>query len=219
MSTTRRQRIGIWVIVVALTVGTIGTFLALIYGTQNQQVEQARRAELEAAYQKEYETYQEKVTAQVKALSDQYYDELSQYASRATAFDAATVTELGKEDLKVGDGADITATSDFSAYYIGWNPSGKIFDSSMKDGALLAPLSVGPNGTPVIEGWTQGADGMKVGGIRLLSIPSDLAYKEMGSGEDIPPNTPIKFVLMIVPTPETIEIPQPSAELLKLWGY
>jgi len=55
---------------------------------------------------------------------------------------------------------------------------------------------------------------MKVGGVRELTIPASLAYGEQGSGADIPANTPIKFILMIIPTPATI---QPSPELLKYY--
>ena len=58
---------------------------------------------------------------------------------------------------------------------------------------------------------------MNVGGIRELTIPSDLAYGETGSGDDIPANTPIKFVMMVIPTPETIEQPEIPTELLQYY--
>ena len=49
---------------------------------------------------------------------------------------------------------------------------------------------------------------MKVGGVRELTIPSDMAYGETGSGEDIPANTPLKFVVMAIPPVEEIPLPQ-----------
>lgn len=58
---------------------------------------------------------------------------------------------------------------------------------------------------------------MKVGGIRELTIPADKAYGETGSGGTIAPNTPLKFVIMIIPTPETIPQPAVPAELLKYY--
>jgi FKBP-type peptidyl-prolyl cis-trans isomerase len=205
VATTRAQRIGIWIIAAVLTVGTIGSFVAIVLQNENQSSEQARYESLLAEYQKQTED-------QAKALSDQYYDELNQHSSRVASFDKAAVTELGKVDLKVGDGEEIAADSTFTAYYIGWNPDGKTFDSSIDGDSLKAPFSVTPGA--VITGWTEGAVGMKVGGIRELTIPADLAYGETGSGSDILPNTPIKFVIFIIPTPEPIV---PSEELLELY--
>lgn len=215
MATSRKTRIAIWIIAIVMAVGTIGSFLVIILANANQKNDQARLTELTAAYQKEYEAYQAKVDAQTTELSNKYFAELDQYSNRVGTFDASSVTDLQTEDLKVGDGADITADSSFTAYYIGWNPSGKIFDSSISEGKLIEPYYVVPGG--VIEGWTKGAVGMKVGGIRELTIPSSMAYAEQGKGDDIPANTPLKFILMIIPDPEKFTQPQPSAELLKLY--
>ncbi len=196
-----------------MLVGTVGSFIAIVLANSNQKTDQARANELLAVYQKESEEYQKKVDAQTAELSDQYFDTFNQFSTRPAAFDAAGVTELKTTDLIVGTGDTITANSSFTAYYIGWNPTGKVFDSSIDGDSLKAPLAVTPGG--VIEGWTKGVEGMKVGGVRELTIPSSLAYGESGSGEDIPANTPIKFIVMIIPTPEVIEQPQPSAELIK----
>ena len=51
-------------------------------------------------------------------------------------------------------------------------------------------------------GWYDGVEGMKIGGVREVTIPAGLAYGETGSGEDIPPNTPIKFLIMAIPPAE-----------------
>ena len=48
----------------------------------------------------------------------------------------------------------------------------------------------------VIPGWTQGLTGMKVGGSRLLGIPSDLAYGPNGQG-DIAPDEALWFVVEV----------------------
>jgi len=213
MSATKAQRIGIWTIAIFMLVGTVGSFVAIVLANDNQQSDQQRANAAYAAYQKESEVYQAKVDAQASELSKQYFDTFNQFASRPVAFDAAGVTELKMNDLIVGTGDDITAESSFTAYYIGWNPTGKVFDGSINGTALKAPFPVTPGG--VIEGWTKGAVGMKVGGVRELSIPSAQAYGETGSGADIPANTPLKFIVMIVPTPEVIPQPQPSADLIK----
>lgn len=206
MATTKAQRIGIWVIAAFMAVGTIGSFAIIVLANSNDQKDQARINDLTAQYQTETTAYQAKVAEQAKQLSEQYYSTFSQYASRPATFDKAGVTELKTEDIVVGTGDDITESSTFSAYYIGWTPDGNIFDSSISDGALKAPITAAPGG--VISGWTKGAAGMKVGGVREVTIPSDLAYGENGQGDSIPGNTPLKFIIMIIPTPE--EIPQPD---------
>lgn len=212
MATTKTQRIGIWIIALFMAVGTIGSFAAIVLANQNSQLDQQRVQELTDTYQKDMEAHQARVDAQSKELSDQYFATLNEYASRVGTFNAEEVSELKTEDLKIGDGADITAESSFTAYYIGWNPAGTIFDSSIEGESLKAPFAVTPGG--VIEGWTQGAAGMKVGGVRELTLPSDLAYGETGSGENIPANTPLKYIVMIIPTPETIPTPEMPKELL-----
>lgn len=215
MATTKTQRIGIWVIAVFMAIGTIGSFAIIALANQNQQTDQARINELTAKYQKDQKAYQEKVDAQAKQLSDTYYESFSQYASRPAAFDKSAVSELKTEDIVVGDGADITAESSFTAYYIGWNPEGTVFDSSLNEGSLKAPITAQPGG--VIKGWTQGVTGMKVGGVRELTIPSALAYGESGSGDSIAPNTPLKFIVMIIPTQQQIAEPEIPEELIRYY--
>lgn len=215
MATTHAQRIGIWIIAGALTLGTIGSFLIIILANDNQATEQARIDQLTSAYQKEYEEYTTKVQAQATALSKKYYDDFKIYNSRADSFDK-DVAKLQTKDLKIGTGDEIKADTSFTAYYIGWNPSGKVFDSSIEGKALKAPITAASG--VVIEGWTEGAVGMRVGGVRELTIPADLAYGEAGSGEDIPANTPLKFIIMVIPTPEEIAQPQPSEELIRYYS-
>lgn len=215
MATTKTQRIGIWIIAVFMAVGTIGSFAIIALANQNQQSDQARVNELTAEYQKANDEYQAKLAVQTTELSEKYYETFNQYSSRPATFDKDSVTELETEDIVVGDGEAITSESTFTAYYIGWTPDGKIFDSSLNNGSLKAPINVQPGG--VIEGWTKGVDGMKVGGVREITIPSDLGYGENGSGELIPPNTPLKFVVMIIPAPEQIAQPDIPDELMRYY--
>lgn len=204
MATTKKQRIGIWIITAFMAVGTIGSFGMIVLSNVNNQKDQARLNQLMAQYQAAEDK-------QTKQLSEKYFATFNAFSSRVGAFEESGVTELKTEDLVVGTGDAITTSSSFSAYYIGWLPNGKIFDSSISNGALKAPFSVTPGG--VISGWTKGVDGMKVGGVRELTIPADLAYGEAGQG-DIPANTPLKFVIMIIPTPDAVAMPD---ELLKYY--
>jgi FKBP-type peptidyl-prolyl cis-trans isomerase FkpA len=203
MAATKTQRIGIWIIAVFMLVGTVGSFVAIVLANKNQQSDKTRAQAAYAAYRKESEEYQAKVDVQTSELSKKYFDTFNQYASRPAAFDAASVKELKSEDLVVGTGDNITEGSTFMAYYLG----------SISGSSLNAPIEAAPGG--VIEGWTKGAAGMKVGGIRELTIPANLAYGDTARSEDIPANTPLKFIIMIIPNFEKIPEPIPSDELLR----
>jgi FKBP-type peptidyl-prolyl cis-trans isomerase FkpA len=223
MATPKSQRIGIWIIAIVLTIGTLGSFLAIVLGNQNKQTDQANLQKASTEYQKAYTDYQAKskvydaqVAAQAKQLSDQYYGIFNQYASSPAKFDASSVKTLKTQDIKIGDGEKITTKTAYSAYYIGWNPKGVIFDQSIDKGALKAPITVTPDGQMIV-GWNQGVLGMNINGVRELSIPSSMAYGATGSGDNIPANTPIKFVVMVIPeitviTP--VQQPQPPQILI-----
>lgn len=227
MATKKSQRIGIWIIVFLMAGGTIGSFAAIVLANQNSASDQAKLTSLTAEYKKAQDAYQVKVDAQAKELSAKYFDTFNKYMANIAAFDKGAVNELQKNDLVIGDGVDATAESSFSVYYVGWNPDGKMFDSSLNEdkSSLGKPLDhvsgvwTFPNGQTggVIEGWTKGIEGMKVNGIRELTIPSAQAYGEKGGGELIPANTPLKFILMIIPTPEKIAQPEMPAELLNYY--
>lgn len=220
MATTKKQRLGILVILIVTVIGTVGSFAVMVLATKNDAADSAKQQKIIADYQAKYKAYQAKVDAQSQELSDKYYGTFSPYASRVGAFDAATATELKTEDLVVGDGEEITGATPFAAYYIGWNPKGKIFDQSIEGTKLKAPLPVttGLDSASLIDGWKEGMKGMKIGGIREVTIPSDKAYKEQGQGDDIPPNTPLKFVVMAIPAPAEIAQPEVPAELYQGLG-
>lgn len=197
MATPKSQRIGIWIIAIVLMAGTFGSFLVMGLSINNQKIDQNQ-------LQDSYNDYQTKVAAQAKELSDKYYTEFSQYTSVPAVFNANDITGLTTNDLKVGDGADVTSTTGYNAYYIGWNPKGVVFDQSIASGALKSPIA----GGNLVAGWDEGVVGMKIGGVREINIPSDKAYGTTGSGDNIPPNTSIKFVVMIIPKITEVPVPQ-----------
>jgi FKBP-type peptidyl-prolyl cis-trans isomerase len=190
MATAKSQRIGIWIIAVVMLVGTIGSFAVMILANENSQKEQAE-------FNKQLEAQQKELDKKNKALNDKYYPIFSEYKTAPAEFNKDEVGDkVVTKDLKEGDGAKLTNETKYEAYYIGWNPRGKTFDSSFDGDKLKAPLDTSQ--LTLIEGWNTGVIGMKVGGIREITIPSDLAYGEAGSGEDIPANTPIKFIIMVI---------------------
>lgn len=202
MATTKFQRWGILTILIVTVVGTLGSFAVMILATKNQSADTAQQQAIYTKYQDTYTAYQTQLNAQASTLSDQYYATFSQYSSQVGTFDRDSVKDLIKTDLVVGDGEEITGTTVFAAYYIGWNPKGKIFDQSIDTttSKLKAPLDVstGLDGASLISGWKEGMKGMKIGGVRELTIPSDKAYGETAQGDDIPANTPLKFIVMAI---------------------
>lgn len=103
------------------------------------------------------------------------------------------VAQLQITDIKQGSGEVVKAGATVTAHYTGASAlTGIIFQSSLDSGQPVSfPLS------GVIKGWTQGVPGMKVGGIRRLVIPSDLAYGTAGSPPLIQPNEPLVFDIEI----------------------
>lgn len=193
MATPTAQRVGIWIIAIVMVIGTIGSFAVMILANQNQQRDYEQQQKFYEQYQKQMEEQQKQASADAK----KYYPTFKEYQKAPDSFDPKTVGKTVKtKDLKVGKGAALDEKSSFSAYYIGWNPDGKVFDSSFEGSSLKPAFAVTPGG--VIEGWSKGVDGMKVGGVRELTIPASLAYGETGQGEDIPANTPLKFIIYVI---------------------
>ncbi|MEY2397451.1 MAG: peptidylprolyl isomerase [Actinomycetota bacterium] len=105
-------------------------------------------------------------------------------------------TELLIEDITVGDGDPATAGSFVEVHYVGVSYSnGRQFDASWdRNETFEFRLGAGQ----VIPGWDRGVDGMKVGGRRQLTIPSDLAYGSQGAGGVIGPNETLVFVVDLI---------------------
>jgi FKBP-type peptidyl-prolyl cis-trans isomerase len=94
------------------------------------------------------------------------------------------------EDLKVGTGAEAKAGQHVTVHYVGTLTSGSKFDSSRdRNEGFDFTLGAGQ----VIKGWDQGVAGMKVGGLRKLTIPPELGYGARGFPPVIPPNSTLVF--------------------------
>ena len=106
------------------------------------------------------------------------------------ANDVTTSSGLKYSDQVVGTGVEAVAGKTVSVHYTGWLASGQKFDSSVDRGQPFSfPLGAGR----VIKGWDEGVQGMKVGGKRKLTIPSELGYGLRGAGGVIPPNATLIF--------------------------
>jgi FKBP-type peptidyl-prolyl cis-trans isomerase len=100
-------------------------------------------------------------------------------------------TTLQIEDLVVGTGATAVAGDTITVNYVGTFLDGRVFD---QNNGISFQVGVGK----LIKGWDQGIPGMKVGGKRRLTVPSDLAYGAAGAPPTIPPNTPLRFEVTLV---------------------
>jgi FKBP-type peptidyl-prolyl cis-trans isomerase len=98
--------------------------------------------------------------------------------------------DLKIEDIKVGSGVEVKDGDHVVMHYTGWLVDGTKFDSSVDRGTPFeTPIGVGY----VIKGWDLGVVGMKVGGKRKLTIPSELGYGKYGAGSDIPGDATLIF--------------------------
>jgi peptidylprolyl isomerase len=96
-------------------------------------------------------------------------------APTITAPSGDAPTTLIVEDVIVGSGAEVVATSTLTLHYtlMKWS-DGSILESSWSSGT---PSTFQLSG--LIQGWQQGLPGAKVGGRRLLVIPPALGYGAM----------------------------------------
>jgi len=97
---------------------------------------------------------------------------------------------LKVEELKVGTGAEATKGQRVSVHYVGTLTDGSTFDSSRPRGE---PFDFKLGAGQVIAGWDQGVAGMKVGGLRKLTIPPELGYGARGYPPVIPGNSTLIF--------------------------
>jgi FKBP-type peptidyl-prolyl cis-trans isomerase len=93
-------------------------------------------------------------------------------------------------DLKVGVGAEAVSGRPVAVHYVGTLEDGTKFDSSRDRGQ---PFVFNLGAGQVIRGWDEGVKGMKVGGLRKLIIPSDMAYGDAGIPGVIPPKATLIF--------------------------
>ena len=169
--TNRTQRIIIWVIAATMLIGSVGAYFAVVM----QNNEQSRQDQQLASTQDKDKETEKVVDETAYKVKDK-------------------VTELQKTDLREGNGPEVKATDRVRVNYKGTiAQTGVKFDSSYDRGE---PAEFGLD--QVIPGWTEGLQGMKVGGKRRLVIPSDKAYGEAGAPPVIDPNSDLVFEIELL---------------------
>ena len=213
LKTSLKQRIFITVIAVVMLGSIIASYAAIILsgskkddGTTQANIDPEKVAQYEEAYNQKL--------AEFKEVSKADYDAFISFKSEIKAFNENSANENGVQtkDLKVGNGAELAEdSSNYLAYYVGYCADESIFDSSFDDNdnptsfAKILDPSLG-----MIEGWNIGVEGMKIGGIRRITVPGELAYgdsMEICGGT----NKPLRFIVMAVANDEPMK--SLSAEL------
>ena len=106
---------------------------------------------------------------------------------------AGDITTMQIIDLVTGTGQEVKLGDKITVKYTGaLAADGTIFDSNSE--GVEFELAEGS----LIEGWTEGVPGMKVGGKRRLVIPSEKGYGAQGSGSSIPANADLVFEIELV---------------------
>jgi len=198
LKTSPKQRFFIILIAIIMLGSIIASYAAIVVSgskgadtSETPEVDEAKIAELQAAY--------EKKEAEFKEASRDDYNKFIKYKSEIKAYNESSANEgaVEKRDLVKGSGATLSEDN-YLAYYVGWCADESVFDSSFDNNenptafAKILDPTLG-----MIEGWTMGVEDMKVGGIREITVPGEMAYgdsMEICGGY----NKPLKFLIMAV---------------------
>lgn len=115
-------------------------------------------------------------------------------------------------DVKEGKGDAVKAGANLKVHYTGWLTNGEIFDSSV---VRKEPIEFGLDG--LIKGWKDGIPGMKVGGVRRLKIPPELAYGKKERPK-IPANSTLVFEIELLELENKAMLPDLNAKEWKKLG-
>jgi FKBP-type peptidyl-prolyl cis-trans isomerase FklB len=138
---------------------------------------------------------QEKQALAQKTASDANKAAGLAYLEANAKKEGVVTTESGLQYKEVvsGDGEIPTSDKTVVVHYKGTLTDGTVFDSSY-DRGQPAEFPV----TGVIQGWVEALQLMNVGDKFELTIPSDLAYGQRGSGPTIGPDATLLFEVELV---------------------
>lgn len=186
MATRTSQRVGIWIIAIVMSLGTLGMFFLPILVNDNQSKEAAQQQKLLEEYEKQMAACPAGPVAEKK---------ISPAPTPPEAPVLEDIPELKTVDLSVGDGSEVKAGDCVEILYHGTLArDGKAFEggSNYAEGVPYRSQSTG-----FVPGFSTGLVGMKVGGERQVQIPSDQAYGDQANG-DIPANSDLIFTIRVV---------------------
>ena len=112
-------------------------------------------------------------------------------------------------DVKTGSGTVATPMRCYYAHYTGWLASNGFRFQSSHDtnarGEVNTPFAFAQGWRRVIAGWDAGFGGMRVGGVRRLYIPYQMAYGDAGQASGhIPGRTDLVFDVELLGIHDTV---------------
>lgn len=190
------QRVMIFVVIAIFVVSVFGSAILILADNGGETVDPDLRAEAEEFQRALEEQNRQEELAQ--ACGVERMTELANPGLTLPEYDIAAgpFTELESIDVTVGSGAEVQPGACIIAQYHGTLTDGTVFDSTYEGEGQGVPIRFSL--LNVIPGWQEGLVGMKEGGVRVLNIPSDLAYGPNGSPPVIGPDEDLVFVVELV---------------------
>lgn len=218
LKTSPRQRVFIILIAVIMLGSIIAGYIAIVInggkkasGDTESNIDEAKVAQ----YEKEYTEKQGEIAEATR--SD--YETFAGYKNEVKAYNETAANEDGVQtkDLLKGSGDELTeGDTNYLAYYIGWCADESVFDSTFDNNENPTEfVSVLNPSAGMIEGWNVGVVGMRLGGIREITIPGELAYgesREICGGK----NKPLKFIVMTVANEDPLKSIAEDLELAQI---
>lgn len=207
LKTSTGQRIAILLIAFIMLGSIIAGYVAIVAsgnsasktGDTVSEITEEKKAEYEAAY--------EEKKSEFAAATKSEYDTFKNYLGEVREYDESAANSNGvtTKELYEGSGRELAAgDTDYAAYYVGWCADGTVFDSSLDDASnptmFVRTLEVSGG---LIKGWQEGVVGMKLGGVRRITMPGEKAYgesMEICGGY----SKPLRFLVMAVERDEEI---------------
>lgn len=107
----------------------------------------------------------------------------------------APLSQIQISEISVGSGIEVAKGALVFIHYIGSLEDGTQFDSSHNHGQ---PFEFVVGSKKVIQGMSLGVLGMRVGGVRKMFIPAELAYGDRAIGQFIKPNSNLIFIVELL---------------------
>ena len=175
LRTSPKQRFFIILIAVIMLGSIIASYAAIVINGSKTSDTSETGAEADPELIAEYESAYNAKQAEFKEATKDSFDKFIKYRSEIKAYNETSANENGVQtrDLKTGSGKTLTSDdSDYLAYYVGWCADESVFDSSFDDNDNPTAFSkVLDASLGMIEGWNLGVEGMKLGGIREITVP------------------------------------------------
>jgi len=99
------------------------------------------------------------------------------------------------DDVTLGKGGEAHPGDTVRVHYTGSLVDGTTFDSSRPRGT---PFEFKVGAGQVIRGFERGVVGMRVGGVRKVTIPPEMGYGRKGAPPVIPPNATLIFEIELL---------------------